>query len=185
MSEWVSEWQGHLLSCCGQLKTLSCFDATTQPDYKFYNSETTMLWSRCMVSTQSEGRSLCTWASPSSPHRSPSPSGWEPSLVAWLVLSQYEKCILTMDVSPALVVGPSAYSGIYIGVWSYSALLTGHFPPLLTLFFDPRSGISFESYSSSIQPELQCTSHSRHSGVRLSHALYFSRLLKYLILVKS
>ena len=125
-----------------------------------------------MVSTQSEGRSLCTWASPSSPHRLPSPSGWEPSLVAWLVLSQYEKCILTMDVSPALVVGPSAYSGIYIGVWSYSALLTGHFPPLLTLFFDPRSGISFESYSSSIQPELQCTSHSRHSGVRLSHALY-------------
>ena len=134
VSEWVSEWQGHLLSCCGQLKTLSCFDATTQPDYKFYNSETTMLWSRCMVSTQSEGRSLCTWASPSSPHRSPSPSGWEPSLAAWLVLSQYEKCILTMDVSPALVVGPSAYSGIYIGVWSYSALLTGHFPPLLTLF---------------------------------------------------
>ena len=31
---------------------------------------------------------------------------------------------------PALVVGPSAYSGIYIGVWSYSALLTGHFSPL-------------------------------------------------------
>ena len=100
-------------------------------------------------------------------------------------LTTYENRILTMDVSPALVVGPSAYSGIYIGVWSYSALLTGHFPPLLTLFFDPRSGISFESYSSSIQPELQCTSHSRHSGVRLSHALYFSRLLKYLILVKS
>ena len=31
---------------------------------------------------------------------------------------------------PALVVGPSAYSGIYIGGWSYSALLTGHFFPL-------------------------------------------------------
>ena len=25
------------------------------------------------------------------------------------------------------MVGPSVYSGIYIGVWSYSALLTGHF----------------------------------------------------------
>lgn len=39
--------------------------------------------------------------------------------------------ILTDDYfHPALVVGPSAYSGIYIGVWSYSALLTGHFFPL-------------------------------------------------------
>ena len=32
-----------------------------------------------------------------------------------------------MNIFLALVVGPSAYSGIYIGVWSYSALLTGHF----------------------------------------------------------
>ena len=34
-----------------------------------------------------------------------------------------------MNIFLALVVGPSAYSGIYIGVWSYSALLTGNFSP--------------------------------------------------------
>ena len=33
--------------------------------------------------------------------------------------------LLTMQ-SQALVVGPAAHSAIYIGVWSYSALLTGY-----------------------------------------------------------
>ena len=94
-----------------------------------------------MVSTQSEGPSLCTSPLQSSPHRSPLPSGWEQSLVAWLVVSPFEKCILMIDdISPALVVGPSAYSGIYIGVWSYSALLTGHFLLAYSfhLHFNPR-----------------------------------------------
>ena len=50
------------------------------------------------------------------------------------------------DVSSALVVGPAAYSGIYIGVWSYSALLTGHIPTWKTMFILRSARTSYRTF---------------------------------------
>ena len=53
--------------------------------------------------------------------------GGNSGLLCWFSLLLETCKFWLMNIFLALVVGPSAYSGIYIGVWSYSALLTGHF----------------------------------------------------------
>ena len=53
--------------------------------------------------------------------------GGNSGLLCWFSILLETCKFWLMNIFLALVVGPSAYSGIYIGVWSYSALLTGHF----------------------------------------------------------
>ena len=67
VSEWVSQWQGHLLSCCGQLKT------HTSSGWKSWWSSSIRV--QCDVSIMIMSHDL--WRSSSSAMRIPHPIGFQ------------------------------------------------------------------------------------------------------------